>query len=169
MKTREITMVALALALPAEGWPQASVNPHVGYDVDVEEFVIGGSVQFGVPGAAIGGVALRFSPGFSYYLGGDGATFFVVDLDAQYPFNARNVEAYVGGGVWVRHVSVQAGLLGSVGDTDVGLNLKGAKPTARLEVSGSFNSMCSHRDRTSSVADVDAALLGWLQLAYEDA
>ena len=52
---------------------------------------------------------------------------------------------------------------------DVGLNLKGAKPTARLEVSGSFNSMCSHRVRTSSVADVDAELLGWLQLAYEDA
>lgn len=129
MNTRVVSMVTLALALalglPAEGRAQASVNPHVGFDVDVEEFLIGGSVQFGVPGAAIAGVALRFSPGFSYYLGGDGATFFVIDLDVQYPFNARNVEPYVGGGVWVRRISVDAGLLGSVSDTDVGLNLKG--------------------------------------------
>ena len=86
MKTRVVSMVALALTLglPAEGRAQASVNPHVGYDVHVEEFLIGGSVQFGVPGAAIAGVALRFGPGFSYYLGGEGTTFFVVDFDAQY-------------------------------------------------------------------------------------
>lgn len=52
---------------------------------------------------------------------------------------------------------------------DVGLNLKGAKPTARLEASGSFNSMCSHRVRVEAAKDIDKQLLGWLKEAYERA
>ncbi|MFG0316971.1 MAG: DUF4287 domain-containing protein [Planctomycetota bacterium JB042] len=52
---------------------------------------------------------------------------------------------------------------------DVGLNLKGAEPTERLEASGSFNAMVSHRVRLSSVKDVDAELIGWLKKAYETA
>jgi len=50
---------------------------------------------------------------------------------------------------------------------DVGINLKGTEPTPRLEVSGSFNSMVSHRVRVTEVAEVDAQLLGWLKEAYE--
>lgn len=50
---------------------------------------------------------------------------------------------------------------------DVGINLKGTKPTARLEASGSFNAMCSHRVRVESKKDVDAQLKGWLKKAYE--
>lgn len=50
---------------------------------------------------------------------------------------------------------------------DVGINLKGEKPTKRLEASGSFNSMVSHRVRCESVKDVDAELKGWLKKAYE--
>ncbi len=127
MKTRVVPMVAVALALgsPSNGRAQTSVSPHIGYDVDVEELLIGGSVQFGVPGVAVAGVALRFSPGFSYYLEGNGATFFVVDLDTRYPFNAGNVQPYVGGGLFLRRVSVDVAILGSVSDTDVGLNLMG--------------------------------------------
>ena len=49
---------------------------------------------------------------------------------------------------------------------DVGLNLKGVEPTARLEASGSFNSMCTHRVRLTEAKDVDAELLGWLEDAY---
>ena len=49
---------------------------------------------------------------------------------------------------------------------DVGLNLKGEPTTKRLEASGSFNSMCSHRVRLSSVKDVDAKLKAWLKKAY---
>jgi hypothetical protein len=52
---------------------------------------------------------------------------------------------------------------------DVGINLKGQTPTARLEASGSFNAMVSHRVRVSSVAEVDAELAGWLRRAYEAA
>ena len=49
---------------------------------------------------------------------------------------------------------------------DVGLNLKGDPTTDRLEASGSFNSMVSHRVRVGSAKEVDKELLGWLEAAY---
>lgn len=52
---------------------------------------------------------------------------------------------------------------------DVGLNLKGVEPTDRLEASGSFNSMCTHRVRVTSLQDIDRQLMGWLEQAYERA
>jgi len=52
---------------------------------------------------------------------------------------------------------------------DVGINLKGAAATARLEASGSFNAMVSHRVRVASARDIDAQLIGWLREAYEKA
>lgn len=52
---------------------------------------------------------------------------------------------------------------------DVGIQLKGVAPTERLEASGSFNAMVTHRVRVESVADVDAALKGWLKAAYDAA
>lgn len=52
---------------------------------------------------------------------------------------------------------------------DVGLNLKGNKPTKRLELSGSFNAMVSHRVRVTDASEVDAQLIGWLKAAYESA
>lgn len=52
---------------------------------------------------------------------------------------------------------------------DVGLNLKGVKPAGRLEASGSFNSMCTHRVRVETATDIDKALLGWLKDAYDRA
>lgn len=52
---------------------------------------------------------------------------------------------------------------------DVGINLKGEPTTDRLEASGSFNSMVSHRVRTSDKADIDQELIAWLKQAYENA
>lgn len=49
---------------------------------------------------------------------------------------------------------------------DVGINLKGTKATARLEASGSFNSMVSHRVRLDDAKQVDTQLIGWLKAAY---
>lgn len=51
---------------------------------------------------------------------------------------------------------------------DVGINLKDTSPDSRLEASGSFNAMVSHRVRLASIAEVDAQLLGWLHQAYEE-
>lgn len=49
---------------------------------------------------------------------------------------------------------------------DVGIQLKGKTPTTRLEASGSFNSMVSHRVRLSTRKDVDKELVKWLKAAY---
>lgn len=50
---------------------------------------------------------------------------------------------------------------------DVGLNLKGVKPAGRLEASGSFSAMVSHRVRLEGGKGVDKELLGWLRQAYD--
>jgi predicted transport protein len=52
---------------------------------------------------------------------------------------------------------------------DVGIDLKGEKPGKRLEASGSFNAMVSHRVRISDKKDVDAELKTWLRKAYDEA
>lgn len=52
---------------------------------------------------------------------------------------------------------------------DVGINLKGEPVTDRLEASGSFNAMCSHRVRLTEKSDVNAELKRWLKKAYDAA
>lgn len=52
---------------------------------------------------------------------------------------------------------------------DVGLKLKGVAPAGRLEASGGFNAMVTHRVRVESEADLDAELAGWLRRAYDEA
>lgn len=49
---------------------------------------------------------------------------------------------------------------------DLGLNLKGVEPDGRLEASGSFNAMVSHRVRLTSPKEVNAQLKRWLKQAY---
>jgi hypothetical protein len=52
---------------------------------------------------------------------------------------------------------------------DVGLVLKSVAPAGRLEASGSFNAMVTHRVRLATPAEVDAELIAWLRQAYEGA
>jgi hypothetical protein len=52
---------------------------------------------------------------------------------------------------------------------DLGLVLKGKPPQGRLEASGSFNAMFTHRVRLSDPGDIDDELLGWLREAYDRA
>jgi predicted transport protein len=52
---------------------------------------------------------------------------------------------------------------------DVGIKLQGEAPTERLEASGSFNSMVTHRVRVGSVSEVDAQLIDWMHHAYDRA
>jgi hypothetical protein len=52
---------------------------------------------------------------------------------------------------------------------DVGINLKGTPAGGRLEESGSFNAMVSHRVRVASADDVNAELVAWLKKAYDAA
>jgi len=50
---------------------------------------------------------------------------------------------------------------------DLGLNLKGVPAQGRLEESGSFNAMCTHRIRLEQDTDVDAEVRRWLKKAYD--
>jgi hypothetical protein len=52
---------------------------------------------------------------------------------------------------------------------DLGLRLDGVEPDGRLEASGSFNSMASHRVRLSTLDGFDEQVRGWLEVAYRDA
>ncbi len=67
--------------------------------------------------------------------------------------------------------SKQFGLLqpSNVDRLDVGINLKGVPATGRLEASGSFNAMVTHRVRVTSAKDIDAQLVAWLKSAYDAA
>ena len=51
----------------------------------------------------------------------------------------------------------------------IGINLKGKPAKGRLEKSGSFNAMVSHRVRVESKSQVDRELVAWLKQAYDDA
>ena len=52
---------------------------------------------------------------------------------------------------------------------DLGLKLKGEPITARLESSGPFGAMCTHRVRLTEVDQIDAELKTWLVQAYNKA
>ena len=52
---------------------------------------------------------------------------------------------------------------------DLGLKLKGKEITDRLENSGPFGTMCTHRVKLTEVNEVDAELVAWLKEAYEKA
>lgn len=52
---------------------------------------------------------------------------------------------------------------------DLGLNMKGEPAKGRLEESGSFNSMVSHRVRLEKAADVDKDVKNWIKKAWSGA
>jgi len=52
---------------------------------------------------------------------------------------------------------------------DVGINLKGVEASGKLEPSGSFNAMLTHRVRVTTLDEVDDNLVAWLKQAYEAA
>jgi len=57
----------------------------------------------------------------------------------------------------------------AAGRLDVGINLKGVEPSGRLEASGSFNAMLTHRVRVTSRVEIDDELIAWLRAAYHAA
>jgi len=52
---------------------------------------------------------------------------------------------------------------------DLGLKLKGKPTTERLENSGPFGTMCTHRVQLFTTNDVNSELVNWLKEAYEKA
>jgi predicted transport protein len=52
---------------------------------------------------------------------------------------------------------------------DLGLNIKNKEAEGKLEVSGTFNAMCSHRVRLESLNDLSDDVWAWLKEAYDRA
>ena len=52
---------------------------------------------------------------------------------------------------------------------DIGINLKGVEPVGKLEASGTWNGMVSHRVRLITMADFNKDVKAWLKQAYEQA
>ncbi len=52
---------------------------------------------------------------------------------------------------------------------DLGINLKGTSPVGRLEASGSFNAMVSHRVKLTDKDQVNDEVESWLKAAYDAA
>ena len=52
---------------------------------------------------------------------------------------------------------------------DLGLILNDTPADGRLQASGSFNAMFTHRVKLASPVDIDGAVLGWLRQAYDEA
>ncbi|MEQ8240391.1 MAG: DUF5655 domain-containing protein [Cyclobacteriaceae bacterium] len=50
---------------------------------------------------------------------------------------------------------------------DLGLKLKDKPVTERLENSGPFGTMCTHRVKLSAIAQIDEELTSWLNEAYD--
>jgi hypothetical protein len=50
---------------------------------------------------------------------------------------------------------------------DLGLKLKGVEVQGRLEDSGPFGTMCTHRIQLKNISDVDKEVVEWLLQAYE--
>lgn len=51
---------------------------------------------------------------------------------------------------------------------DVGINIKEQAPGGRLEASGSFNAMVSHRVKITDITEVNDDLEHWLLTAYQE-
>jgi len=52
---------------------------------------------------------------------------------------------------------------------DIGIKLKSLEPTDRLEFSGTWNAMVTHRVRITDSSQLDAQVLEWLGMAYNAA
>ena len=50
---------------------------------------------------------------------------------------------------------------------DIGIKLKGAAPTDRLEAAGKWNAMVTHRVRIADPKHIDKEVLTWLKRAYD--
>ena len=52
---------------------------------------------------------------------------------------------------------------------DIGIKFKGVAPTDRLETSGTWHNMVTHRVRITDPKQIDKELLAWLKQAYDAA
>ena len=52
---------------------------------------------------------------------------------------------------------------------DIGINLKGVAPAGKLEASGTWNGMVSHRVKIITISEFNKDVTAWLKAAYDAA
>ena len=52
---------------------------------------------------------------------------------------------------------------------DIGLNLKNVNPSGKLEPSGSWNAMCTHRIKIEDESSIDETVFKWIKEGYDQA
>lgn len=108
-----ISAVALALEVP-EASAQHSVGINAGYNLDAEEFFLGGQARF-APTA----LPVIINPSVETYF--VDFTWLQIDVNALYPFGSRNTTftPYAGAGLGINYQNAE----GAESNTDAGLNL----------------------------------------------
>jgi hypothetical protein len=49
----------------------------------------------------------------------------------------------------------------------LGIKIKDQEPKGKLESSGPFGSMCTHRIQLNDLSDIDQKVKDWMKLAYD--
>ena len=115
-------LFGLIAAPPAQAQTPWEIGPHLGADLDRDEFLLGGFARFHLASLPITlNPGLEFYPGLDDTGGGLNRSLFVLNFDVQYQLEAQSLEPYVGGGISWARLSTE----GLTGRSDIGLNLKG--------------------------------------------
>ena len=115
-------LFGLVAAPSAQAQTPWEIGPHLGANLDNDEFLLGGTARFQLESLPITlNPGLEFYPGLDDTGGGLSRSLFVLNFDVQYQLDAESVEPYVGGGLSWATLSTE----GQSGSSDLGLNLKG--------------------------------------------
>lgn len=116
-----VFLLLATLAVPVdEANAQFQLGIRGGYDLDVDEALIGAEARFGLNNPSF---PLIIAPAFDYFftddVGGRERSFYALDLNLLYPFGINNqtFTPYAGAGLGIG--------LGDLVDTDLGVNLLG--------------------------------------------
>jgi opacity protein-like surface antigen len=140
LTTRLTAVLFVALAFSQVSLAQVGVGAHVGYDIDVEEVVVGVNGMFKIP-VQIGDQFARLNPEFSYYLTSDGedqlidTSIWLAAVNFIYPFGLTVADFYGGVGLELTRISVSTDLDTTFGkassasdfsdsETKIGANIK---------------------------------------------
>ena len=142
-RTARFSAIVLILLLTASSVTRAQtsrlhIGPHVGYNFDVEELVLGG--QFSVPIAN----RLEVYPSFDYYFV-DAGSLWAINGDLKWRVaHDRPNWLYIGAGLNITRSSA-----GDVSHTDAGLNLLAGAEPLRGRIHPFVEARLTIRDETS--------------------
>lgn len=115
-----LSLIGLVNAPSAQA--QWALGPHVGLNLDNDEFLLGGTARIPLASSPIVlNPGIELYPGIDDTGGGLSRSRFVLNLDAQYEFDTESLRPYAGGGIsWSRESTDTQDA-----STDFALNLKG--------------------------------------------